>query len=208
MIVSHRGILNIKPQDWSNDQSLLLGDVVIPLKLSKRTQSLKRSDGKNVKNHDFGYSLAFSVTYHKIQGKTVSKLVLDLNQNSLVPLNLQSLYVGISRVRSANDMRILPAISLSSVSWSHLTSLHQSEEYLQWADSYKDHILTPCMQTSKLTIKKTQKIKHVNVERPKRVLKRHVIQQKQPILKEIARIHYNIFLTRLSRIVKLVIVVL
>jgi len=52
-------IPNIKPQDWSNDQSLLLGDVVIPLKLSKRTQSLKRSDGKNDNYHDFGYSLAF-----------------------------------------------------------------------------------------------------------------------------------------------------
>jgi len=177
-------IPNIKPQDWSNDQSILLGDVVILLKLNKRTQSLKRSDGKNVKYYDLGYSLAFFVTYHKIQGKTVSKLVLDLNQNSLVALNLQSLYVGILRVGSANDMRIFPAISLSSVSWSHLTSLHQTEEYLQWVDSYKDHIFTPGMQTSKLTIKNTQKIKHLNVERPKRVLKRHAIQQKQPILKD------------------------
>ena len=88
------------------------------------TSSIIRTDGKRIMYHDFGFSLAFAVTYHKIQGKTVPKLILDLNNNSQVPLQLQSLYVGISRVRCSKDLRILPPLSSSSANMVHLTRLH------------------------------------------------------------------------------------
>ena len=128
--------------NWPNSQSLVQSNAVIPLKNSRRPQSLTRSDGKRVTYHDYGYSLAFSVTFHKMQGKTVSKLILDLNHNSQVPLTLQSLYVGISRVRHAKDLRVIPALSPSG--WSHLQRLHQNDAYLQWCNSYQDHIFRSC----------------------------------------------------------------
>ena len=131
--------------NWPYSQSLVEGYAVIPLKNSRRPQSLTRSDGKRVTYHDYGYSLAFSVTFHKMQGKTVSKLILDLNHNSQVPLPLQSLYVGISRVRHAKDLRVIPALSPSG--WSHLQRLHQNDAYLQWFNSYQDHKFRLCQQS-------------------------------------------------------------
>ena len=135
-------VQGIRVQDWPGCQSLVDGSCVIPLKLNKRPESLARSDGRMIKYHDFGYSLAFSVTYHKIQGKTVNKLILDLNKNPMSSLSLQSLYVGISRVRRASDLRILPPLSFSNIGWTYLKGLHHNKDYTCWSKSYKDHMFT------------------------------------------------------------------
>jgi hypothetical protein len=57
--------------------------------------------------------LAFALTFHKIQGKTVDKIILDLNKrpgtrHKMNSLDFFALYVGISRVRDPENMRILP----------------------------------------------------------------------------------------------------
>jgi hypothetical protein len=95
-----------------------------------------------VKYHDFGFSLAFAVTFHKIQGKTANKLILDLNQNSQVPITLPTLYVGISRVRHSRDLRLLPPLSSSTIAWPHLRNLKHNNHYLQWSKSYNDGIFS------------------------------------------------------------------
>jgi len=115
----------------------------LPLKLNKRPQALTRPDGKRIKYHDFGFTLAFAVTFHKIQGKTMNKLILDLNQNPQVPFTLQTLYVGISRVRSSCDLRLLPPLSSSAaVGWPHLHRLKHNADYLNWLKCYQDSVFS------------------------------------------------------------------
>ena len=136
-------VSNINADSWSEQKTLISGDVVIPLKVSKRQQMLTRADGKRVRYHDFGFSIMLSVTYHKIQSKTVPYLILDLNHNADIPLSLQSLYVGISRVRSSQNLRIVPNISPSSDNWKHLIRLQHSEAYSRWTRSYVNHMFVP-----------------------------------------------------------------
>ena len=52
----------------------------------------------------------FAVNYHKLQGFTFNKLILTINKhpNPLLRLVLSSLYVGISRVHSLSEARVLP----------------------------------------------------------------------------------------------------
>ena len=54
--------------------------------------------------------LLFAVTYHKLQGVSLDKLVLTINKhpNRLLRLVLSSLYVGISRVHKLSEVRVLP----------------------------------------------------------------------------------------------------
>ena len=52
--------------------------------------------------------LLFAVTYHKLQGLTLNKLILTINKhpNRLLRLVLSSLYVGISRVHNMGEVRV------------------------------------------------------------------------------------------------------
>ena len=54
--------------------------------------------------------LLFAVTYHKLQGVTLDKLILAINKhpNYRLRLVLSSLYVGISRVHKLEEVRVLP----------------------------------------------------------------------------------------------------
>lgn len=52
----------------------------------------------------------FAVTFHKCQGATLGKVMLDLSQNPIAPLNLEMIYVGLTRVRTGEDLRILPLV--------------------------------------------------------------------------------------------------
>ena len=58
-------------------------------------------------------TISFALTYHKLQGQTLSKLILDLNKapKGAGALSLRHVYVGMSRVKTANGLRILPFVS-------------------------------------------------------------------------------------------------
>jgi hypothetical protein len=59
----------------------------------------------------YDVELAFVITFHKCQGRTLQKVILDLNkQTGQGNVNYSSLYVGLSRVRKGDDIRILPFI--------------------------------------------------------------------------------------------------
>lgn len=56
-------------------------------------------------------TFSFAQTFHKVQGQTLTcGVILDLNRKPAKcgKLELQGIYVGVSRVQSLNDMRILP----------------------------------------------------------------------------------------------------
>ena len=57
---------------------------------------------------------ALALTFDKIQGETLLKIILQLEQRAFLPkIDLCRLNVGISRTREVNGFRILPARSLS-----------------------------------------------------------------------------------------------
>ncbi len=53
--------------------------------------------------------LAFAITYHKVQGQTMEKIILDLNKRptSLKQLDFHAFYVGMARVELPQHIRIL-----------------------------------------------------------------------------------------------------
>ena len=55
-------------------------------------------------------SLLFAVTYHKLQGLNMDRIVLSINKhpNQKLRLALSSLYVGASRVHDIDKLRVLP----------------------------------------------------------------------------------------------------
>ena len=57
----------------------------------------------------FPYELAFAMTVHKAQGRTIPKVVLALahRDNANIQMKYASIYVALSRVKLASDLRIL-----------------------------------------------------------------------------------------------------
>ena len=104
----------------------IAGEVVIPIQSNSDPEILKIKHG-SFKYYAYGYELAFSMTYHKIQGQTVNKIILDINKNSTRKLDLPSLYVDISRVRNHKDMCILPLKSHD-----HLLKLSNDPDLVKW----------------------------------------------------------------------------
>ena len=87
---------------------------------------------------EFPYDLGFAITYHRVQGRTLEYLVLDLNKYALPPsIVYEIFYVGISRVRDGNHLRILPPISKKHNvdPFEHLYKLHLHPDTCLWLDS-------------------------------------------------------------------------
>ena len=70
----------------------------------------KRKEHRTMVFRKHPVDLLYAVTYHKLQGLTLNKLILTINKhpNPLLRLVLSSLYVGISRVHSLSELRVLP----------------------------------------------------------------------------------------------------
>lgn len=79
--------------------------------------------------------LGFSVTYHKMQGRSEPLIILDLNE-SAPRVELTHLYVGLSRVKLGDNFRILPPVDSSSLDY--LTKLRHDLHLCVWLSSYTD----------------------------------------------------------------------
>ena len=81
--------------------------------------------------------LLFAVTYHKLQGVTLNKLVLTINKhpNPLLRLVLSSLYVGISRVHKLSEVRVLP---YNDEDVNYLMKLKFDDMLSDWISNYTD----------------------------------------------------------------------
>ena len=84
--------------------------------LQPKTASFEDIYGKTRKMLAHECELSASVTFHKMQGKTVPAVILSLNSTSnisrkIYPISLPSLYVGCSRVHDFQHLRALPLSS-------------------------------------------------------------------------------------------------
>ena len=98
------------------NETLVAGRAVLPLSCSSDA-FIKLGSGERVRFREFLFELAFVITFHKCQGRTMGKIVLDLNKQVGRSANItySGLYVGMSRVRSSRDIRLFPVIDLSVV---------------------------------------------------------------------------------------------
>jgi hypothetical protein len=118
--------------------------VVIPVLLKTDLKGIKLKN-TTLDYKDHFVDLSFAMTFHKIQGKTVSKIILDINhrpgsRERMNYLDFFALYVGISRIQDSNNMRILPPHDANG--FSHFLQLKCDPRLRRWIKGYnhnKEH---------------------------------------------------------------------
>jgi hypothetical protein len=109
--------------------------VIIPLRPRQASDCInlfgRRKQFVRYKYH--AYQLGFSCTFHKVQGKTLARVILDLNKrpngSPKVQVTSQGIYVGLTRVVSAKDIRIFPLTHLSA---NYLKQLRVNPNLPKW----------------------------------------------------------------------------
>jgi putative intracellular protease/amidase len=126
---------HIPAAQWDSALSIVEGRIVVPLPMCKDRECHEAKTGKlkqwNFRYHTFWLELAFAVTYYKVQGQTINRIILDLNHAGSVQkkIDLAAFYVGLSRVRHSDHIRILP---LRPDTIKHLRSLHFKDCLIDW----------------------------------------------------------------------------
>jgi hypothetical protein len=95
----------------------------------RKTMTLK---AKKIHGHELG----FTIIFHKIQGQTCDKLIVDLNKRPSQPqVTFATFYVAISRVRRSSVLRLLP-LHHREKNLSHLLTLKAPKELNTWLAAY------------------------------------------------------------------------
>jgi hypothetical protein len=132
---------------WPNNLTLQPGKdqtskaVVIPLLQKIAVKGIKFKN-TTIDYKDHFIDLSFAMTFHKIQGKTVDKIILDINQrpgtkDRMHPIDFFGLYVGISRIKNSSNLRILPPHHGGY--FSHIEHLKCDPDLRRWIQGYKNN---------------------------------------------------------------------
>ena len=127
---------------WPDTETLILGRVVLPILMQTGEKQLKvrpcnqhQLTGKvNIRPH--AVELAFAITYEKIQGKTMKKIILDLNSAPTRPIHFDAFYTGISRVRRGCDLKIMPIPP--GLTLQHLKKLKPDPKLIYWQKGFQE----------------------------------------------------------------------
>ena len=143
-----------KSHQWPKKLSLVKDQVVVPIGISTKPSKVDvyiNSVWKEVSCDQFAVELGFCMTFQKTQGRTLQQLILDLNQRTFNPkITFNMLLVGLSRVRSGTDFRILPLQPGSSLGY--LQDLTPDLDLLQWLAGFNSEGVwsTQLAETAKL----------------------------------------------------------
>jgi len=81
-------------------------------------------------------TMSFSFTFHKVEGQTMEKVVVDVNARPFAPHLLHSgLFTAISRVRRRDNIRFMP-LQPGCKDLSHLLKLRPPEELYEWLKGF------------------------------------------------------------------------
>lgn len=150
-------LTNADATTWPVDQRLDTGEhdkVVIPISMMKSSEQQtvyycvnETWYSKQPKIKRIPVDLGWAITYWKVQGKTLNKVVLDLNAPP-APQHIghEHFYVGISRTRANEGIRILPIDCLNISSDGkhytdvplHIDRLVPSEEFGIWLAGFDE----------------------------------------------------------------------
>lgn len=117
-------------------ESLLPEQQVIPLLPLRGANHTVLIDGTtcSVCPREFGYELGFAVTFHKVQGKTLSKVLINFNKMPSPPhITFEFAYVALTRVRRGSDVRVLPSSALD-----HMLQLRADDDVQRWLGAFDD----------------------------------------------------------------------
>lgn len=115
------------------------GTAVFPLfRRADREWKVTKPDGsmQKLKLHTYGFELAFALTFHKVQGQTLDAVALVLDHRVSLPrLTFETLLVGLSRVRTGRDLRVLdPGVRR----FGHLAKLKMNPIFHIWLSMYEN----------------------------------------------------------------------
>jgi len=114
-------IPNTKASSWPADAQLPPSnpdsEVVIPVPATRYAHEVtigpvlpRYGKSQKVKFKAIKIDLPFAVTFHKVQGRTVDRILIDLSQlpKKLGEITMEHFYVGVSRVRHGDHLRLFP----------------------------------------------------------------------------------------------------
>ena len=109
---------------------LLQGPYNVPYVVNKKVTICYRS---------IRVTLGFCKTFHKSQSLTEEMVNLDVNQRppGILPMTLKGFFVAYTRVRSNEDLRVLPPID-GDVRFSHLTTLRHDPILIHWLAGFME----------------------------------------------------------------------
>jgi len=138
--------LELPPEDDGKDiQTLVPGVVVIPVVPSRNTFdynstslfSCLKGVPKTLRCSTFPIDIAFAVTDYKLQGKTKDKLILSLAPRPFPPYqDLKGFYVGVSRVKKRDRLRLLCNAAKRRGGFEHIRDLRHTLELKIWNEAY------------------------------------------------------------------------
>ena len=92
--------------------------------------------GNKVESTGHGFDLRFGITMHKVQGKTISRLCIDLNQHDFQPhINFHGIFVVYSRVKTKKHLAVFP-FPPDQNGLQHLLNLKPPRNLILWLKSY------------------------------------------------------------------------
>lgn len=116
---------------WPRGHSLSTSAVIVPMMILKTEEDLKMHNKElRLSYYSYNVDLAFCITFHKVQGMTLDRIIIDLNSPALPKVTCASLYVALSRVRQGNHIRLLAP--LNDVRRKELLNLEFRTDLLKW----------------------------------------------------------------------------
>ena len=127
------------------NETLVKDEVVLPLptnRFGNRSEDVgpvgrHLASTVNVKDHIV--EAGFAITFHKIQGRTIPKIILELNQRPFKPcISYNMFLVALSRVASGDDFRILRPVN-GILGLRYLQKLQPDPDLALWLSGYDEH---------------------------------------------------------------------
>ena len=113
---------------------------LIPLQLEPDEDTVQ---GVRLSFKSFPYDLGFAMTYHKVQGQTMPRVIMFLHERKsrqLAKLQWESLYVAMTRVKCGNNIRVCysgsEAQHVTTHGLQHLKKLTRPKLYDVWQAAY------------------------------------------------------------------------
>ena len=126
------------------DLTLQLGQAVIQVGTmhganQTTVYGAESASGCKVESTGHGVDLRFGITMHKVQGKTMNRLCVDLNKNDFPPrVNYHGIFVCISRVKTSKHLAIFP-FPPDQNGLQHLLDLKPPRNLILWLKSYDNN---------------------------------------------------------------------
>jgi ATP-dependent DNA helicase PIF1 len=109
-------------------------DEIVPILWTISDKEIKAKGTKKLRMRIHPLQLNYATTFHKAQGMTLSKIIIDINNRNnfknLGKLSWNGLFVALSRVRSSDDIRLVP--QMNKFAWHYVNKLKPSKHLCEF----------------------------------------------------------------------------